>query len=75
MGLIYEIDIDNATNVNIKMTLTSPACPAAGVLPGQVERSVQRVEGVNGVKVEVVWDPAWSQDMMSETARFELGFM
>ena len=57
LGLIYEINISDDNQVDIKMTLTSTACPAAGILPGQVERSVEKVEGVAGVKVEVVWDP------------------
>jgi len=72
MGLIYKIDIDGA-NVNIDMTLTSPACPVAGVLPGQVEIAVASVEGVENSKVELVWDPPWDPSRMSEAAKLELG--
>ncbi len=75
LGLIYNIDINGMNDVNIDMTLTSPACPVAGTLPGDVERVVQGVEGVGGVHVELVWDPAWSPDRMSEAAKLELGFM
>jgi len=74
MGLIYEIDIDKNAFVNVKMTLTSPGCPVAGTLPPDVERRVAAVEGVTGAKVEVVWDPTWNMEMMSEDARLELGF-
>ncbi len=75
IGLIYTIDIDSSNAVDIKMTLTSPACPAAGTLPGEVEDKARRVEGVAGVKVEVVWDPTWSPAMMSETAKLQLGML
>ncbi len=75
LGLIYEINVAETKDVTIKMTLTSPACPAAGSLPGEVEIKVKSVEGVKSAKVEIVWEPTWNQDMMSETARFELGFM
>ncbi len=62
-------------DVGIDMTLTSPACPVAGTLPGDVERVVQTVEGVGGVTVQLIWEPAWSPDRMSEAAKLELGFM
>lgn len=74
MGLIYEIDVDEYGAVDIKMTLTSPACPVAGTLPGDVEQKVRQVEGVTDVKVKLVWEPAWSMDLMSEDAKLELGF-
>lgn len=74
LGLIYEIDVDEFGSVLIKMTLTSPACPVAGSLPGEVQRMAQSVEGVTDVKVELVWNPPWTMDMMSEEARLELGF-
>jgi FeS assembly SUF system protein len=74
MGLIYEINIASDATVDVKMTLTSPACPVAGSLPPEVERRVARVEGVKRAKVEIVWDPIWNMDMMSEDARLELGF-
>lgn len=75
LGLIYNIDINGMNDVRIDMTLTSPACPVAGTLPGDVERVVQDVEGIGGVNVELVWEPAWSPDRMSEAAKLELGFM
>jgi FeS assembly SUF system protein len=75
IGLIYSVDIDPASAVNIRMTLTSPACPAAGTLPGEVEDKTRRVEGVTDVKVDLVWDPTWSPAMMSETAKLQLGML
>ena len=75
LGLIYDIHINDENEVYIRMTLTSPACPVAGTLPGDVEMRVRKVEGVKNVKVEVVWDPPWNMDMMSEAAKLELGFM
>jgi FeS assembly SUF system protein len=73
LGLIYEIAIDDDANVNIKMTLTSPACPVAGSLPSEVEMKVLTVEGVRDVKVQIVWSPPWDKDMMSDVAKVELG--
>lgn len=75
LGLIYNIDINGMNDVRIDMTLTSPACPVAGTLPGDVERVVQGVDGIGGVNVELVWEPAWTPDRMSEAAKLELGFM
>jgi FeS assembly SUF system protein len=75
LGLIYKIDADPTGNVAIDMTLTSPACPVAGTLPGEVEQRVRSVDGVSSAKVEVVWDPPWGPDRMSEAAKLELGFM
>jgi FeS assembly SUF system protein len=72
LGLVYEINIDDAANVQIVMTLTSPACPVAGSLPGEVEQKVRSVEGVKDVTIDLVWDPPWSPDKMSEAARLEL---
>jgi FeS assembly SUF system protein len=72
LGLIYEINIDESKNVHAVMTLTSPGCPVAGILPGEVEMKVRAVEGVNDVRVELVWDPPWTPDRMSEVARLEL---
>ncbi len=74
LGLIYEVNVDEYGVVDIEMTLTSPACPVAGILPGQVEQKVREVPGVADVSVELVWEPAWSMDRMSEEARLELGF-
>ena len=75
LGLIYDILIDEKKFAHIKMTLTSPACPVAGTLPGEVKERVQSVEGLTGVKVDVVWDPPWTPEMMTEEARLELGLM
>ncbi len=74
LGLIYEVNVDEQGVVDIEMTLTSPACPVAGILPGQVEQKVREVPGVADVSVELVWEPAWSVDRMSEEAKLELGF-
>ena len=73
MGLIYDLGIEPGGDVKIKMTLTSPACPVAGSLPGEVQSKVQGVAGVTSADVELVWDPAWNPSMMSEAARLELG--
>ena len=75
LGLIYGISTDDAGRVDIRMTLTSPACPVAGSLPGQVERVVSGVDGVSAANVELVWDPPWSQERMSEAAQLELGIL
>lgn len=73
LGLIYAVDVAPDGNVAIRMTLTSPACPAAGSLPPEVEAKARAVPGVTGVKVEVVWDPIWTPDRMSEAAKLQLG--
>jgi FeS assembly SUF system protein len=73
LGLVYGIDIDADGAVHIQMTLTSPACPVAGSLPPEVENKVSRIEGVSSAKVEVVWDPPWTPDKMTEAARLQLG--
>ncbi len=73
LGLIYDIDINPEGAVDIKMTLTSPACPVAGTLPPEVENKVAKVEGVSSAKVEVVWEPPWNPDRMTEAARLQLG--
>jgi len=75
LGLIYEINVFPDRNVEIVMTLTSPSCPAAGVLPGEVEEKAKSVAGVVDVTIELVFDPPWNQEMMSEEAQLELGFM
>ena len=72
LGLIYGITIDDESNVDIEMTLTSPMCPVAGSLPPEVEEKVKSVQGVKSCKVKVVWDPPWSMDMMSEEAKLQL---
>jgi FeS assembly SUF system protein len=73
LGLIYDVDVDGAGRVKIEMTLTSPACPVAGTLPGEVEAKARGVPGVSDVGLQVVWDPPWSPDMMTEAAKLELG--
>jgi FeS assembly SUF system protein len=75
LGLIYDVDIQSSGNVQIRMTLTSPACPAAQILPDQVRAAASSVQGVNDVEVNVVFDPPWSPDKMSEEARLLLGMM
>jgi FeS assembly SUF system protein len=73
LGLIYDIVIDAQNAVGIRMTLTAPACPAAQFLPEQVRQAIAAVPGVSDVKVDVVWDPPWSRERMSEAARLQLG--
>jgi FeS assembly SUF system protein len=75
LGLIYEMSIYPVNNVYVLMTLTSPSCPSAEVIPGEVEQKLKAIEGVNDVKVELTFDPPYSQDMMSEAAKLELGFL
>jgi FeS assembly SUF system protein len=75
LGLIYEINVFPSRDVEVVMTLTSPNCPVAGTLPGEVEQKVKSVNGVNEVTIELVFEPPWSQEMMSEEAKLELGFM
>src|SRR5713226_4183299 len=75
LGLIYELIVRKDGTVYVEMTLTTPACPVAGALPGQVQQAVSSVTGVNDARVKLVWTPPWSQDRMSEEARLELGLM
>jgi FeS assembly SUF system protein len=75
LGLIYDVAVDAAGHVRIQMTLTSPACPVAGSLPGEVEMKVQAIDGVASTHVELVWDPPWDQDRMSEAAKLTLGLL
>jgi FeS assembly SUF system protein len=75
LGLIYEINVYPVNNVYVLMTLTSPSCPSAEVIPGEIEQKIKGIEGINDVKVEITFDPPYSQDMMSEAAKLELGFM
>jgi len=72
LGLIYDIDIDDANNVHINMTLTAPACPVADILPGQVAAVVQQLDEVNEAKVDLVFDPPWTMERMSEDAKLLL---
>jgi FeS assembly SUF system protein len=73
LGLIYEVKVDDAGAVSIRMTLTTPYCPAAQSLPLEVETRVRSVAGVSSSKVQIVWDPPWNPSMMSEAVRLELG--
>ena len=73
LGLIYDIAVDSANGVGIRMTLTSPGCPSAQSLPIEVKNKVEAIPGVAEVKVEVVWDPPWDRDRMSEAAKLQLG--
>ena len=75
LGLIYGIDVDSERSVQILMTLTAPGCPSAQALPLEVERRVREVEGVADVFVEVVWEPAWSPERMSDAAKLQLGML
>jgi len=73
LGLIYELAVDDQGGVRIKMTLTAPACPVAGSLPGDVERRVKAVEGVKDAHVELVWEPPWDRNRLSQAALIQLG--
>ncbi len=75
LGLIYEINVFPVNNVFVLMTLTSPSCPAAEVIPDEVKMRIKEIEGVNDVEVEVTFDPPYEAEMMSEEAKLELGFM
>jgi FeS assembly SUF system protein len=75
LGLIYCVDISVEGAVTVRMTLTAPACPAAQSLPVEVEQKVAALPGVSGVKVDIVWDPPWGPDRMSEAARLQLGIL
>ena len=73
LGLIYEVIVTSESAVGIRMTLTAPACPAAQYLPVEVRNRVAEIDGVSDVKVDVVWDPPWDRDRMSDAARLQLG--
>lgn len=75
LGLIYEVTVDDAHQVAIRMTLTSPMCPAAEQLPPEVETKARGVAGVSSVQLDLVWDPPWNPSMMSEAARLDLGMV
>ena len=75
LGLIYDIDIDENGVVAVEMTLTTPGCPVAQTFPGHVEDAVRSVEGVSAASVELVWDPPWCPDNLSEAAKLELGLL
>lgn len=73
LGLIYDVIINEEQHVDVKMTLTTPGCPVAQTFPGTVEQAVNQVDGVKDCTVELVWEPPWTQERMSEGARLELG--
>jgi FeS assembly SUF system protein len=73
LGLIYSVQVAPDGRAQIKMTLTSPMCPAAQTLPVDVKEKAESVEGIENAEVEIVWDPSWSPEMMSEAARLQLG--
>ena len=72
LGLIYKIDVDEKNMVNVDMTLTSPNCPVAESLPNEVKENIKKVEGVSDVNLNLVWEPPWDKDKMSEAAKLEL---
>jgi len=75
LGLIYRLDVDESGAVEVEMTLTSPGCPVAQTFPGTVENAVLNVPNVNSAHVELVWDPPWCQDMLSDEIKLELGLL
>jgi FeS assembly SUF system protein len=75
LGLIYTVETPTPGRVEIEMTLTAPGCPVAGTLPGEVQRAVETVEGVESCHVELVWNPPWTKDRMSEDAQLQLGML
>ena len=75
LGLIYTIEIDEESIVKVLMSLTAPGCPVAGEMPGWVATAVESVPGVKDVNVELIWEPPWGMEMMSDEAKLELGFM
>lgn len=75
LGLIYTIDINDQNEVKVLMTLTAPGCPVAGEMPGWLIEAIEPVAGVKQVDVELIWEPPWGMEMMSDEARLELGFM
>ncbi len=75
LGLIYEVNVNDTKDVHVKMTLTSPTCPVAEILPPEVEQKLRDAEGVTSARVELTFDPPWEKSMMSEEAQLELGFL
>ena len=73
VGLIYQVEVNEGGEARVVMTLTSPSCPVAEILPGEVQEKVEAVEGVTSARVEITWDPPWHPDMMSDAAKLELG--
>jgi FeS assembly SUF system protein len=75
LGLVYDIDVDDEGNAHVRMTLTAPGCPAAQTIPLDVERRIREIPGINDVKVEIVWDPPWTKERMSDVAKLTLGML
>jgi FeS assembly SUF system protein len=75
LGLIYEAKVDTSGHALVKMTLTAPGCPASGWLAGEVEEKISALPGIKSAQVDVVWDPPWRMEMMSEAAKLQLGFL
>lgn|SRR5688572_22279357 len=75
LGLIYDLDVDAQGKVDVRMTLTAPGCPVAQTFPGTVEQQLYSVPGVTEARVELVWDPPWDRDRMSEAAKLQLGML
>jgi FeS assembly SUF system protein len=75
LGLVYEVEVDLDGKAYVQMTLTSPACPVAGSLPGEVETRVRTVEGIQDATIDLVWDPPWTPAKLSEAAKLQLGMM
>jgi len=75
LGLIYEVNVSNDLNIEVIMSLTSPFCPAAQSMPEEIKNKLLQIEGVNEVEIKITFDPPWTQDMMSEAAKLQLGFM
>lgn len=75
LGLIYDVKIFPVNNVYVLMTLTSPSCPSAEAIPVEIEQKIKEIEGISDVSIELTFDPPYTQDMMSEVAKLELGFM
>ena len=75
LGLIYEVNVNNNLDIEIIMSLTSPFCPAAQSMPAEIKEKLLNIEGVNEVEVNITFDPPWSEELMSESAKLQLGFM
>jgi len=75
LGLVYTIEINDQNEVNVLMSLTAPGCPVAGEMPGWVADAIEPLAGIKQVQVDLIWEPQWGMDMMSDEARLELGFM
>lgn len=75
LGLIYEVNVDPSNNIHVLMTLTSPSCPVAESLPGEVKTKLKEIDGVNEVEVELTFEPPWTTELMTEAAKLELGML